>query len=79
MSWDWILEYSSFFITGAVSLGVGWLLNRLTTRLPDLIYYTSHLQLVRLPRPEGVESQDPQPQQLEQQVIPLVGMFRLLR
>jgi hypothetical protein len=49
MFWPWLLRYSSIFITGVVSLVVGYLLHRLTTRYADLIYYSSHPQWVTLP------------------------------
>ena len=53
MFWDWLLRYSSFLVTGAVSLLVGYLLHRITTRNSDLIYYTSQPQWVTLPPPPG--------------------------
>ena len=49
----WLLKYSSFLITGVVSLLVGWLLDRLTTKTARLIYYTSHTQWVALPPQQG--------------------------
>jgi hypothetical protein len=51
MFWDWLLKYSSFLITGLVSLGVGWLLNRLTSKWSDLVYYTGPMQAVQVPIP----------------------------
>ncbi len=48
MFWAWLLKYSSFLITGAVSLAVGWLLHIVTTRRPELIHYLSHQQWVTL-------------------------------
>lgn len=48
MFWDWLLRYSSFLITGIVSLAVGWLLHRVTSRFSDLIYYWSQPQVVLL-------------------------------
>ena len=45
----WFLRYSSFFVTGIVSLAVGYILHRLTSTSADLIYYTSHVQWVPLP------------------------------
>ena len=60
MFWNWLLKYSSFFITGAVTFAGSWLLWRFTTRFPDLIYYTSHQQLVTLQPPQAQPGQ-PQP------------------
>lgn len=53
MFWPWLLKYSSIFITGIVTLVVGYLLHKLTSRHADLIYYMSHPQLVMLPPPQG--------------------------
>ncbi len=52
MFWGWLLKYSSFFITGIVSLLVGWLLHRLTSTRAELVYYASHVQFVTLPPPQ---------------------------
>lgn len=49
MFWAWLLKYSSFLITGVVSLIVGYILHKLTTRQAELVYYTSHAQWVTLP------------------------------
>jgi hypothetical protein len=50
----WLLRYSSFFITGIVSLIVGYVLHRLTTNRSDLMSYNSHVQWVSLaPAEEG--------------------------
>jgi hypothetical protein len=59
MFWAWLLKYSSFFITGVVSLIVGYILHRLTTRRADLIYYTSHVQWVTLPAQGGAPAVGP--------------------
>jgi hypothetical protein len=59
MFWDWILKYSSFLVTGMVSLAVGWILHRLTTRHSDLIHYSSQPQVVMLPPP--AQGQQPIP------------------
>lgn len=48
MFWAWFLKYSSFFITGAVSLVVGWLLHLITTRRAELVHHLSHQQWVTL-------------------------------
>jgi hypothetical protein len=56
MFWSWMLKYSSFLITGVVSLIVGWLLDRLSTKTAKLIAYTSHPQWVTLAPNPG---QDP--------------------
>lgn len=48
MFWQWLLKYSSIFVTGIVSLLVGYVLNRVTTRIARIIYYTSQVQV--LPR-----------------------------
>ena len=50
MFWEWLLKYSSFFLTGVVSLITGYILHRLTTQRADLVYYTSHAQWVTLPQ-----------------------------
>lgn len=55
----WLLKYSSFIITGVVSLSVGWLLDRLTTKNAKLIYYTSHPQWVALPPQQGQQPLQP--------------------
>lgn len=54
MFWAWMLKYSSFLLTGVISLIVGYILNRLQTLKADLIFYTSHSQVVTLPAPPGV-------------------------
>jgi len=59
MFWAWLLKYSSFLLTGAVSLIVGLVIHRLTTRWADLIYYNSHPQWVQLPPREGQEQMPP--------------------
>jgi hypothetical protein len=46
--WAWFLKYSSFFITGGVSLAVGLLLSRLTSRRANLICYMSQTQWVTI-------------------------------
>jgi hypothetical protein len=51
MFWIWLLKYSSFWLTGIVALIVGYVLDRLTTRRADLVYYTSHIQWITLPPP----------------------------
>src|SRR5690242_7409683 len=53
MFWVWLLKYSSFLETGAVSFLVGYALYRLTNKRSDLISYTSHLQWVTIPAPQG--------------------------
>lgn len=65
MFWDWLLRYSSFLATGAVSFFVGYLLYRITTKSSDLIYYISQPQWVTLPPPQG------------QQPIAPIGTFTL--
>jgi hypothetical protein len=52
MFWPWLLKYSSFLITGIVSLIVGYILNKLSTRQAELVFYTSHAQWVTIP-PQG--------------------------
>lgn len=42
MFWAWLLKYSSFLITGAVSFVVSYVIYRLTNRFSYLIFYTSH-------------------------------------
>lgn len=49
MFWSWLLKYSSFWLTGLVSVAVGYILHKITTRYADLIFYTSHPQWVALP------------------------------
>jgi hypothetical protein len=72
MFWQWFLRYSSFFITGAVSLIVGYVLHRIATRRQDLLYYVSQPQWVALPQ------QPPPAQQPQQQIPPLhIGSFTL--
>jgi len=53
--WQWLLRYSSFLVTGAVSLLVGLLLDRWTRHRANLIYYFTHPQIVRInpPIPPG--------------------------
>jgi hypothetical protein len=65
MFWPWLLKYSPLFITGAVSAFLAWLLQRLTARHSELVYYTSQPTWVRLPPPPG------------QQVIEPIGTFTL--
>ncbi len=65
MFWAWFLKYSSFFITAGLSLLVGLLLYRITTRRAQLIYYVSQVQWVILPQ-----------QQNQPQIAPL-GNFTL--
>ena len=55
MFWLWLLKYSSFLITGVVSLIVGYVLHKLTTREAALVYYTSHIQWVSLPNPQNAQ------------------------
>jgi hypothetical protein len=59
MFWDWLLKYSPLLVTGAVSLVVGLILHRLTTKTADLIYYTSHVQYVPIPPQQGQQQQGP--------------------
>lgn len=54
--WDWILRYSSLLVTAALSLLVGWLLDRITTWRARLIYYTTQPQYVPIP---GVQPGQP--------------------
>lgn len=49
MFWAWLLRYSSFLITGVVSVVTGYILHRLTTKYVDLIYYYGHVQWVLPP------------------------------
>jgi hypothetical protein len=65
MFWDWLLKYSSLFITGLVSFVTGYLLYRISTRRSSLIYYTSQPQWVSLA-----------PQQGQQPLAP-IGTFTL--
>ena len=53
MFWAWLLKYSSFLITGAVSFFVGYLLYKITARRSELIYYTTQQQWVTLPPQQG--------------------------
>jgi len=64
--WVWLLKYSSFLITGVVSVFVGILVHKLTTRYADLIFYTSRQQWVVIP-----------PQQTNNQQVPPIGTFSL--
>lgn len=57
MFWGWFLRYSSLLVTGAVSLLVGLILHRLTTKTAELIYYTSHVQYVPVPPQQGQQQQ----------------------
>jgi hypothetical protein len=59
MFWSWLLKYSSFFITGVISFVVGYLLHRIATKNPDLIYYTTQEQWVPLPQQHGQPPQGP--------------------
>jgi hypothetical protein len=63
---SWLLKYSSFLITGVVSLIVGYLLHRLTTHRSYLMSYNSHLQWVTLP-----------PAQAGQPAVGPIGTFTL--
>lgn len=63
MFWAWLLKYSSFFITGAVSLLVGILLHKITVRRSSLVYYNSHPQWVTLPPQQQGAHPPPQPLQ----------------
>lgn len=58
MFWDWLLKYSSFLVTGAVTFVVSYLIWFFTTKRVSLIYYLSHTQFVSLPpistHPQGV-------------------------
>src|SRR6266404_2310864 len=65
MFWAWLLKYSSFLVTGAVSFMVGYALYRLTNRFSNLISYTSHVQWVTIPPQQG------------QQPTPPIGTFTL--
>ena len=53
--WPWLLKYSSFLMTGAMTFAVGYILHLISTKRSALIVYTSHLQLVQVPN-------QPQPQ-----------------
>ena len=64
----WLLKYSSFFITGIVSLIVGYVLHRLTASRSDLTSYSSHVQWVSLA-----------PAQKGQPPIGPIGTFGALR
>lgn len=57
--WAWLLKYSSFWITGVISLTVGYVLHRITNRYADLIFYTSHVQWVTLPAQQGAQAVGP--------------------
>jgi hypothetical protein len=59
MFWTWLLKYSSFLATGVVTFIVGYLLNRVTEKKADLIYYTSHPQLVIPPQQPGQQAVGP--------------------
>ena len=59
MFWAWLLKYSSFFLTGIVSLVVSYVLQRLQTREAELVYYTSHSQWVTLPAQPNVNQVGP--------------------
>lgn len=59
MFWAWLLKYSSFLLTGVVSLIVGYILNRIQTREAHLVYYTSHAQWVTLPAQPGAAAVGP--------------------
>lgn len=48
-----MLKYSSFFVTGAVSILAGYILHKLTTRTASVVYYTSHPQWVTLAPLQG--------------------------
>jgi hypothetical protein len=77
MFWGWFLKYSSFFITGAISLAVGYALNRAATRRQDLIYYISLPQWVALVPPRQQPQQPPQ-QQIQVPGPPMhIGSFTL--
>ncbi len=65
MFWAWLLRYSSFLITGAVSFIVSYAIYRLTNRFSYLIFYTSHPQWVTLPA------------QGQQQAVGPIGTFTL--
>src|SRR5579859_6320353 len=53
MFWEWFLKYSSFLVTGVVSLCVGYILHKLTTGKADLICYTSQPAYVVIPPQPG--------------------------
>jgi hypothetical protein len=59
MFWAWLLKYSSFLLTGVVSLITGYILHKLTTQRADLVFYTSHAQWVTLPAREDVAAVGP--------------------
>ena len=56
MFWAWLLKYSSFLVTGAVSLAVGYVLKLVTTWRSELISYCSHTQWVSI-RPQQGQTQ----------------------
>jgi hypothetical protein len=64
--WDWFLQYSSFFLTAALSFLVSYLIYLIGTRRPNLIWYASNPQLIplRLPpaNPQAEANAQPLPQ-----------------
>lgn len=61
MFWAWLLKYSSFFITGAVSFLVSFIIYKITNKTASLTLYTSHPQWVTLPPPPQAQGQQAQP------------------
>jgi hypothetical protein len=70
MFWDWMLKYSSLLVTAAISFFSAWLLHKLTTKNPDLVYYASQPQWVVPPLPQSATAQPAAP-------IPPIGTFTL--
>ena len=59
MFWNWLLKYSPFLITGAVSFVVAYVIYLITNKSPDLIYYASHPTTVILPAQPGQQAVPP--------------------
>lgn len=55
----WLLKYSSFFITGAVTFVVTYLVDKFITKRAVLICYTSHQQYVTIPPASGQQPLQP--------------------
>jgi hypothetical protein len=72
MFWAWLLKYSSFLVTGLVSLAVSWIILYLGSKRSNLIYYVGNEQWVTIPQQPNQQAAGP-----NQQAVGPVGTCTL--